>query len=64
MTITFDESDEQLVIDRLNEYGISISNEWIKEVLYNVNAAFKQQLRDEVDYIIIMRRRSLKQTSE
>jgi hypothetical protein len=64
MTITFDESDEQLVIDRLNEYGISISNEWIKEVLYNVNAAFKQQLRDEVDYIIIMRRRSLKQTGE
>lgn len=61
MTITFDNADEQVITRKLIDAGVYRTNQQgvkvvegkrVKEVLYNINAAFLQQLETEADYMI------------
>lgn len=53
MTITFTKADREQVAKRLKDYGISVSEQRITNVLYNVEATFvTDALREEIDYMI------------
>lgn len=52
MTITFSKEDRKLVAEKLNSTGLLISSNHIDDVLCGVEAAFKQQFDEEVEYMI------------
>jgi hypothetical protein len=53
MKIIFEPKDKDLVRRKLNDYGITTNQpKRIDSVLYNVEAAFLQQLDEEADYMI------------
>lgn len=52
MTITFSKADRELIAEKLEHYGLHISEDRISDVLYNVAAAFRQQFDEEADFMI------------
>lgn len=52
MTIIFTKHDRKLVAEKLEHAGLYISDSRIDEVLYNIEAAFQQQVDEEMDYMI------------
>lgn len=53
MKITWEQEDRDKVAGRLKDYGISVSEERISEVLHNVEATFvTDALANEIDYMI------------
>ena len=52
MTIIFDDNDRELVREKLKQIGLYVDEQRITDVLYNVKAAYLQQLDYEADYMI------------
>lgn len=52
MTIGFDKDDRQLIAKKLQEADIHPTGSKIDSVLYNVEAAFQQQLGYEAEFMI------------
>lgn len=52
MRITFSRTDRELVARKLEEADLQVTDSRINEVLYNVDAAFKQQLDEEAEYMV------------
>lgn len=52
MRITFSRTDRELVARKLEEADLQVTDSRINEVLYNVDAAFKQQLGEEAEYMV------------
>ncbi len=52
MRITFDETDIELVAEKLEHAELHVSDKRIQDVLYNVRAALEQQFDEEADYMI------------
>ena len=52
MTIRFSKADRELVAKKLGQADVHVTDSRIDSVLYNVDAAFKQQLDEEAEYMI------------
>lgn len=52
MTITFDRNDKNMILQRLAAAGVIADQERVASVLYNIEAAFQQQLGEEADFMI------------
>ncbi len=52
MKIAFSKEDRATIAKKLEQSGLRVSHSRIEEVLYNIDAAFKQQFDEEADYMI------------
>jgi len=52
MTVTFDKTDEEYVEVALQQAGLSTDKKLVADVLCKVNAAFLQQLPEEIEYMV------------
>lgn len=53
MKITWEKADRDKVAQRLKDYGLSVDEKRVNDVLYNVEATFTTDaLREEIDYMI------------
>ena len=52
MRITFNQTDRELVAEKLEHAELYVSDQRVNDVLRNVQAALEQQFDEEADYMI------------